>query len=190
MKKFLMLLSCLVALSILLLNANATTSYTTKILFKWHGFCPPHCSGGCDQPLGICLIIPFALGTVSPEEFAEGFGNADINLDGENNVHLVFHRDVALTDSTIPITQDFFIGSPVSNALGYDSVIICQGTYDVDFSIHPQYGEATFQTKLVGPHSAPIPTLTEWGLIIFGVVLVGFISWVFLRKKKAAISLR
>jgi len=33
-----------------------------------------------------------------------------------------------------------------------------------------------------------IPTLTEWGLIIFGVVLLGFISWVFLRKRKTAIS--
>jgi len=29
-----------------------------------------------------------------------------------------------------------------------------------------------------------IPTLSEWGLIIFGVVLLGFISWVFLRRRK------
>jgi hypothetical protein len=31
----------------------------------------------------------------------------------------------------------------------------------------------------------PIPTLTEWGLIIFGVVLLGFITWVFLRRRNA-----
>jgi len=30
-----------------------------------------------------------------------------------------------------------------------------------------------------------IPTLTQWGLIIFGVVLIGFITWVFLRRRKA-----
>jgi len=30
----------------------------------------------------------------------------------------------------------------------------------------------------------PIPTLTEWGLIIFGVLLLGFISWVFLKRRK------
>jgi len=30
----------------------------------------------------------------------------------------------------------------------------------------------------------PIPTLTEWGLIIFGVVLLGFITWVFLRRRQ------
>ncbi|MGB8657579.1 MAG: hypothetical protein WCE90_07305 [Candidatus Zixiibacteriota bacterium] len=36
-----------------------------------------------------------------------------------------------------------------------------------------------------------IPTLTEWGLIIFGVVMLGFISWVFLRRRKtAAVSLQ
>ena len=29
-----------------------------------------------------------------------------------------------------------------------------------------------------------IPTLTEWGLIIFGVVLIGFITYVFLRRRK------
>jgi subtilisin family serine protease len=36
----------------------------------------------------------------------------------------------------------------------------------------------------------PIPTLTEWGLIIFGVVLVGLITWVFLRRRRAVVSLR
>jgi hypothetical protein len=35
-------------------------------------------------------------------------------------------------------------------------------------------------------YSVPVPTLTEWGLIIFGVVLLGFISWVFLKRRKAA----
>jgi hypothetical protein len=37
------------------------------------------------------------------------------------------------------------------------------------------------------PAEAPahaIPTLTEWGLIIFGIVLLGFISWVFLKRRK------
>jgi hypothetical protein len=36
------------------------------------------------------------------------------------------------------------------------------------------------------PPSAAIPTLTTWGLIIFGIALLGFISWVFLRRRKAA----
>lgn len=38
--------------------------------------------------------------------------------------------------------------------------------------------------------TAAIPTLTEWGMIIFGVVLLGFITWVFLRRRRTAISLQ
>jgi hypothetical protein len=34
------------------------------------------------------------------------------------------------------------------------------------------------------PSGPRIPTLTEWGLIIFGVMLLGFITWVFLRRRK------
>jgi len=30
----------------------------------------------------------------------------------------------------------------------------------------------------------PIPTLTEWGMIIFGVLLLGFVTWVFLKRRK------
>jgi hypothetical protein len=35
-----------------------------------------------------------------------------------------------------------------------------------------------------------IPTLTEWGMIIFGLVLLGFITWVFLRRRRAVVSLQ
>jgi hypothetical protein len=35
-----------------------------------------------------------------------------------------------------------------------------------------------------------IPTLTEWGLIIFGILLLGFITWVFLRRKREVVSLQ
>jgi hypothetical protein len=34
------------------------------------------------------------------------------------------------------------------------------------------------------PCPSDIPTLTEWGLIIFGAVLLGFITWVFLKRRK------
>lgn len=35
---------------------------------------------------------------------------------------------------------------------------------------------------------AAIPTLTEWGLILFGLALLGFITWMFLKRKKASVS--
>jgi hypothetical protein len=33
----------------------------------------------------------------------------------------------------------------------------------------------------------PIPTLTEWGLLIFGLLLAGFMSWIALRRRKSAV---
>jgi hypothetical protein len=35
-----------------------------------------------------------------------------------------------------------------------------------------------------------IPTLTEWGQIIFGLMLLGFITWVFLKRRKKVIGVR
>jgi hypothetical protein len=43
-----------------------------------------------------------------------------------------------------------------------------------------------FYHFIIRTDSEAIPTLTEWGLIIFGVVLLGFISWVFVRRRKVA----
>ena len=42
----------------------------------------------------------------------------------------------------------------------------------------------------LGPSIGTIPSLTEWGLIIFGVVLLGFITWVFLRRRKAIVGVQ
>jgi LPXTG-motif cell wall-anchored protein len=47
-----------------------------------------------------------------------------------------------------------------------------------------------WQVECEGNCAPAIPTLTEWGLIIFGVVLLGFISWVFVRRRKAVVSLQ
>jgi hypothetical protein len=34
--------------------------------------------------------------------------------------------------------------------------------------------------------ASAIPALTAWGLIIFGIALLGFISWVFIRRRRVA----
>ena len=51
------------------------------------------------------------------------------------------------------------------------------------------YGTATYDNFCL-TILRDIPTLTEWGLIIFAVVLIGFITWVFLRRRKTAVGLR
>jgi hypothetical protein len=44
--------------------------------------------------------------------------------------------------------------------------------------------QAVFTNEAALEEAEAIPTLTEWGMIIFGVVLLGFITWVFLRRRK------
>jgi Mn2+/Fe2+ NRAMP family transporter len=40
------------------------------------------------------------------------------------------------------------------------------------------------QAKTAGDNT--IPTLSEWGMIIFSVLLVGWISWVIVRRRRLA----
>ena len=61
-----------------------------------------------------------------------------------------------------------------------------QEAYDALIEGGPGGGSAFCTTGYPGD----IPTLTERGLIILGVVLLGFITWVFLRRRKAVVSLR
>jgi cbb3-type cytochrome oxidase subunit 3 len=46
----------------------------------------------------------------------------------------------------------------------------------------PQVKDGIFTVSGGGPPN--IPTLTDWGLIVFGVMLLGFITWVFLKRRK------
>jgi hypothetical protein len=54
----------------------------------------------------------------------------------------------------------------------------------------PEFDETNNECTKTFPTPGVIPTLTEWGLIIFGVVLLGFISYVFLRRKRPVVSVQ
>lgn len=53
----------------------------------------------------------------------------------------------------------------------------------------PLTGELVRDGETIFTPETAIPTLSEWGLIIFGMVLIGFITWVFLRRRRAVASL-
>lgn len=78
-------------------------------------------------------------------------GTADCQVsDVAAEINLIFNHRAHLDDSTINITGDYFIGSEMSDSLGYDSITILKGIYDVDFSTYSTYGEADFDVSLVG----------------------------------------
>ena len=81
----------------------------------------------------------------------EGF--LDIEIINNSQVHFVFHRDMEISylpDSLLPVDTITALNTEVSNSLGYESIILMEGNYDINFSNH-QYGEATINAVLIGP---------------------------------------
>jgi LPXTG-motif cell wall-anchored protein len=102
------------------------------------------------------------------------------------------HEMGKLIEYTVPsgacssaVTIDIF--SPLIT--GYEGPEKTTLSYTIVHTSDTTFSFSGTATTLIGL-SAAIPTLTEWGMIIFGVVLLGFISWVFFKRRKAALSLR
>jgi hypothetical protein len=83
--------------------------------------------------------------------------------------------DTAMTDDRLANWNDAYHDLFLGAALSYGSLWTAQFYGTIDW---------IKLWRKVEPVPC-IPTLTEWGLISFGVVLLGFISWVFLKRRKA-----
>lgn len=102
-----------------------------KLKFKWHGS-----GSSCETPLGICLSIPIGLSTapLTDKEIADGYGTATFQVVGEGLLKMTFDREAALPDGTIRIDFDKRLESSLAAALGYDSITLLRGAYQVDWS--------------------------------------------------------
>ena len=91
-------------------------NFPIKIKFKHHSV--PPTKGGCNQPLGLCILIPIKVtDKVTPEEYKEGFGIARADI-VEGKFHLVYERRAALDDGTVPI-QTMGFGRRSCQSFGY-----------------------------------------------------------------------
>jgi hypothetical protein len=99
---------------------------------------------------------------------------------------------VLLVDTDNNGVSDHFV-----TAIGYNDATMEYAIYDTwDTNIHwykwREIGEGiswgVYGITMFYWLRGEIPTLTEWGLITFGVVLLGFITYVFLRRRKAVVS--
>ena len=64
----------------------------------------------------------------------------------------------------------------------HGAAVVKYSVYSGGLKLAVFINEATLETE------EAIPTLTEWGLIIFGVLLLGFITCVFLRRRKVVVA--
>lgn len=118
------------------------TILPVKVLFKWHGYVGPGGGGGgCEVPLGICLIIGFspASAALTREEIAGGYGIALLQVKGDR-LYMAFNREAALPDGTIRITKNVSLGPDVSRGLGYERITLKAGAYKVNKAVRP-FGE-------------------------------------------------
>ena len=123
-----------------------------------------------------------------------------MNADGSNQQMIVPNSSGHLTwspdGSMIAFTRDGDIW--VTTADGTDiTQLTTHPAVDRAPAWSPDGDKIAFGSYRSGNHDVwvldispelPIPTLTEWGLIIFGVVLVGFITYVFLKRRKAVVG--
>jgi len=137
-------------LSVLFLLCFSTTYAAPNGVFKFKFGCAG-CTG-CPNPLGICFYVPIdrlvsdgytlpSADTVeSSGDTSGGWGIAKVEI-VSGQVHMIFQHAAALPDGTIPVPNNWDLGSLLSSALGYTDVTVTAGTYVVNFSNYPTYGE-------------------------------------------------
>ncbi|HET8796496.1 MAG TPA: hypothetical protein VFO89_02340, partial [Thermoanaerobaculia bacterium] len=124
-----------------------------------------HASPGCNDPLGLCLIIPLRWTSPSesltPEEVADGFGFGTMEVvDGK--LYLTPHRPAALPDGTLPIDEDKRLEPDLALALGYKSITIKRGVYRMNMA-YGEFGRAVMDID-VTPLDPPAPTAVPCSL--------------------------
>ncbi|MCK4224967.1 MAG: hypothetical protein KAX39_07285 [candidate division Zixibacteria bacterium] len=133
------------------------------------------------QPwLGGAPIVAHALLLAVIPDFGDLAGGQVVAIYGSylgSNATITFGENEAIIEDYDPETGTYAVLTPPSFSIG-----------SVDVSAVPMDASQDDYNTLYSGFtyvSSDIPTLTEWGLIIFGVVLIGFITYVFLRRRKA-----
>lgn len=107
----------------------------------WNCVCPNCKCPNCPCPLGLCICGGIPDGAVPTlQDYQDGYRNMNAEiLNGK--LHLIFECDVALSDGTIVISDDYVLTQDELNSFSLNqSVQMLAGTYTVDFSTYT-YGE-------------------------------------------------
>ena len=139
------------------------------------------------QPKGGKLIINLSFGSTEyqieiPTEANESLDSIGRKITDElirRGIH--FYEMPGLYPGFPPVTDSI---------LALDSYFIIEDSLAepvsmVEYEMNDSGFYFTGVTSVASP-SSQIPTLTEWGLIIFGVLLIGFMTWIVLKRRKTA----
>jgi hypothetical protein len=122
----------------------------------------------------------------------------DTNVVVQFNV-LNIYEEASLVNLQLASTQGWAVDPPLPSSLllgpgecaeFFVNVAVPGGLADGTNNIITLTGEiegapeSASASAIIMVSDACIPTLTEWGLIIFGLVLLGFVTWAFLKRRK------
>lgn len=113
-----------------------------KFRFRWDG---------CDRPLGVCLVFSSFSASANPADISVDDGFATIQVK-DGRLHVILHKQAALSNGLIPISESGSLGPILSKQLGYDEIVIKSGVYqqivNTDNSINPIYQPYFGETDL------------------------------------------
>jgi hypothetical protein len=104
---------------------------------------------GCAVPLGVCLQIPIGRSNevLTQEERDDYVGFASFNLINNNLLEIAPERHIALSDGSVPITQDIDILPETVVEFRSKFLKIRKGIYQIDYSKNQPYGVVRVQVS-------------------------------------------
>jgi len=110
-----------------------------RIKIRHHGLMKPGepATGGCDQPLGLCIILSVAADQqLTPIERLDGWAYGSIEIYNQYSIKLIPDTYFSI-DNTLEIESAISLGDELSNLLGVSNAYIKAGVYPIDVNEGP-----------------------------------------------------
>ena len=120
-----------------------------KFVIRWSGMIPgtdglkcdcPKCKcPGCPCPLGICGCSSVAEASENVD-MGSDVGTATVWFDSNHKLNIKFDQQTAVnipsinTNNVVPVSGNTYFSSTICNILGYNSIMIPNGFYQVDYT--------------------------------------------------------
>lgn len=132
-------------------------SFPIKVKFVWEGIWtgdptanPCYTAGNCGSCIGFCIYYDptIAYTGLTEQEISDGIGIGNIKLmNGDTKLLMNCSTTPDNGNGYTQILQDWTWPSEIANEFGYDSLVVKQGIYAVNYNNSPN-GKVTFDIEV------------------------------------------
>ncbi len=128
---------------------NFIRTFPIKVLLRWRGGGNPSCDqgGDCGICSGFCVLINFLQysGTLGSDLITAGWSGVELTFSNGNTKMTMkcLNNTADNGDGYCEILDDFYMTTAVANELGFNSVLIKEGRYLVNYT-GSTYGKVKF----------------------------------------------